>query len=73
MLCTSANLKNKISVTEMNVAITVPTPVLIPTRLRTSENISSVVDGIMNSDMENLTGSANLSTLDMVLMEKNYQ
>ena len=70
MLCTSANLKNKISVTEMNVAITVPTPVLIPTRLRTSENISSVVDGIMNSDMENLTGSANLSTLDMVLMEK---
>ena len=46
MLCISANLKNIISVTEIKVAITVPTPVLMPMRLRTNKNASSVVDGI---------------------------
>jgi len=54
MLCISANLKNIISVTEINVAITVPTPVLMPMRLRTNKNASSVVAGIENSDIENL-------------------
>ena len=43
MLCISANLKNTISVTEINVAITVPTPVFTPIRLRTNRNASSVV------------------------------
>ena len=70
MLCISANLKNIISVTEINVAITVPTPVLIPIRLRTNKNTSSVVDGIENSDTENLIGSANFSTPSIALMEK---
>jgi len=71
MLCMSANLKNMISVTEINVAITVPTPVLMPIRLRTSKNTSSVVDGIKNSDTENLIGSANFSTPSIALMEKS--
>ena len=71
MLCISANLKNMISVTEINVAITVPTPVLMPMRLRTNKNTSSVVDGIKNSDTENLIGSANFSTPTIALMEKS--
>ena len=71
MLCISANLKNIISVTEINVAITVPTPVFTPIRLRTNKNASSVVAGIMNSDIENLIGSANFSTLSIALMEKS--
>ncbi len=71
MLCISANLKNIISVTEINVAITVPTPVFTPIRLRTNRNASSVVLGIMNSDKENLIGSANFSTLSIALMEKS--
>ena len=71
MLCMSANPKNMISVTEINVAITVPTPVLMPIRLRTSKNTSSVVDGIKNSDTENLIGSANFSTPSIALMEKS--
>ena len=71
MLCISANLKNIISVTEIKVAITVPTPVLMPIRLRTSKNTSSVVDGIKNSDTENLIGSANFSTPSIALMEKS--
>ena len=71
MLCISANLKNIISVTEINVAITVPTPVFTPIRLRTNRNASSVVLGIMNSDIENLIGSANFSTLSIALMEKS--
>ena len=71
MLCISANLKNIISVTEINVAITVPTPVLIPIRLRTNKNASSIVDGTKNSDTENLIGSANFSTLSIALMEKS--
>ena len=71
MLCISANLKNIISVTEINVAITVPTPVFTPIRLRTNRNASSAVLGIMNSDIENLIGSANFSTLSIALMEKS--
>ena len=71
MLCISANLKNIISVTEINVAITVPTPVFTPIRLRTNKNASSVVAGIVNSDIENLIGSANFSTLSITLMEKS--
>ena len=71
MLCISANLKNTINVTEINVAITVPTPVFTPIRLRTNRNASSVVLGIMNSDIENLIGSANFSTLSIALMEKS--
>ena len=71
MLCISANLKNIISVTEINVAMTVPTPVFTPIRLRTNNNASSVVAGIVNSDIENLIGSANFSTLSITLMEKS--
>ena len=71
MLCISANLKNIISVTEIKVAITVPTPVLIPMRLRINNNASSVVAGIENSDIENLIGSANFSALSIALMEKS--
>ncbi len=71
MLCISANLKNIISVTEINVAITVPTPVFTPIILRTNKNASSVVAGIVNSDIENLIGSANFSTLSIALMEKS--
>ena len=71
MLCISANLKNIISVTEINVATTVPTPVFTPIRLRTNKNASSVVAGIVNSDIENLIGSANFSTLSIALMEKS--
>ena len=71
MLCISANLKNIISVTEINVAITVPTPVFTPIRLRTNNNASSVVVGIANSDIENLIGSANFSMLSIALMEKS--
>ena len=71
MLCISANLKNMISVMEIKVAITVPTPVLMPIRLRTNKNASSVVAGIVNSDIENLIGSANFSTLSITLMEKS--
>jgi len=71
MLCISANLKNIFNVTEIKVAITVPTPVLMPIRLRTNKNTSSVVDGIENSDTENLIGSANFSTPSIALMEKS--
>ena len=71
MLCMSANFKNIISVTETKVAITVPTPVLMPMRLRTNKNASSVVVGMVNSDIENLIGSANFSTLSIALMEKS--
>ena len=71
MLCISANLKNIISVTEINVATTVPTPVFTPIRLRTNKNASSVVAGIVNSDIENLIGSANFSALSIALMEKS--
>jgi len=71
MLCILANFKNIINVIEINVAITVPTPVFTPIRLRTNKNASSVVAGIVNSDIENLIGSANFSTLSIALMEKS--
>ena len=71
MLCISANLKNTISVIEINVAITVPTPVFTPIRLRINNNTSLVVAGIVNSDTENLIGSANFSTLNIALTKKS--
>ena len=55
----------------MNVAITVPTPALIPAILRINENTSSIVDGKVKLDAENLIGSANLSTLNIALKEKS--
>ncbi len=67
----SANLKKIISVIEIKVAITVPTPVLIPTRSRINTNASSVVVGIINSDIESLAGSANFNTLNTALTEKS--
>ena len=71
ILCMSANFKNIINVTEINVAITVPTPVFIPIRLRNNKNASSVVVGIENSDIENLIGSANFSIPNIALAEKS--
>ena len=67
----SANLKKIISVIETKVAITVPTPVLTPTRSRNNTNASSVVVGIINSDIESLVGSANFSMLNMAFTEKS--
>ena len=67
----SANLKKIINVIETNVAITVPTPVLTPTKFRINTNASSAVAGIINSDAENLIGSANFSTLNIALTEKS--
>ena len=67
----SANLKKTINVIETKVAITVPTPVLIPTRSRINTKASSVVVGIINSDIESLVGSANFSTLNPALTEKS--
>ena len=55
----------------MNMAITVPTPVLTPVILRINENTSSVVAGKAKLDTENLTGSANLSMLNIALKEKS--
>ena len=55
----------------MNMAITVPTPVLTPAILRINENISSVVAGKVKLDTENLVGSANLSMLNIALKEKS--
>ena len=71
MLCIAANLKNMISVIEINVAITVPTPVFTPIRLRINKNASSVVAGIENSDMENFIGSANFNMPSIALTEKS--
>ena len=56
---------------DTNVATTVPTPVLTPTRFRINTNASSVVAGIINSDIENLAGSANFITLNAALIEKS--
>tara|TARA_B100001750_G_C14923897_1_gene310693 strand:- start:7 stop:447 length:441 start_codon:yes stop_codon:yes gene_type:complete len=67
----SANLKKIINVIDTNVAITVPTPVLTPTKFRINTNASSVVAGIINSDIENLAGSANFITLNAALIEKS--
>ena len=52
-------------------AITVPTPVLTPAILRINVNTSSVVAGKAKLDAENLTGSANLSMLNIALKEKS--
>ena len=71
ILWMSANLKKIISVMETNVAMTVPIPALIPTKLRMNKNASSYVVGIENSDIETLTGSANLSTPNIALIEKS--
>ena len=71
MLCMSANFKNIINVTEIKVAITVPTPALIPTRSRINKNTSSVVAGIENSEIENLTGSANFNILNTAFTKKS--
>ena len=67
----SANLKKIINVIEIKVAMTVPTPVLIPIRSRINTNASSVVVGIINSDIESLVGSANFNTLNTALTEKS--
>ncbi len=56
---------------ETNIAITVPTPALIPVTLTTMVNTSSIVTGMVNSDTETLTGSANFSTPDIALIEKS--
>ena len=66
-----ANLKKIIKVIETKVAITVTTPVLTPTRSRINTKASSVVVGIINSDIESLDGSANFSTLNIALTEKS--
>ena len=51
--------------------MTAPTPALIPITLTIKVNISSTVTGIVNSDTEILTGSANFSTPDIALIEKS--
>ena len=66
-----ANLKKIINVIETKVAITAPTPVFMPMKSRTKINASSTVVGIMNSDIESLSGSANFSTLNTELTEKS--
>ena len=66
-----ANFKNIANVIVTNIAMTAPNPALTPSKLRTNENASSIVAGIINSDVENFTGSANFRTLDTALMEKN--
>ena len=66
-----ANFKNIISVTETNIAITAPTPALIPNTLTIRVNTSSIVSGMVISDTEILTGSANFNTLAMALIEKS--
>ena len=69
--CMLANFKNIISVIETNIAITAPTPALIPNTLTISDNTSSIVSGMVNFDTEILTGSANFSIPDMALIEKS--
>ena len=71
MLCILANFKNIINVIEINVAITVPTPVFTPIRSRINDNASSVVVGIKNSDIDNLIGSENFSIPNIELIEKS--
>jgi len=71
MLCILANFKNIINVIEINVAITVPTPVFTPIRSRINNNASSVVVGIKNSDIDNLIGSENFSMPNIELIEKS--
>ena len=71
ILCILANFKNIINVIEINVAITVPTPVFTPIRSRINDNASSVVVGIKNSDIDNLIGSENFSIPNIELIEKS--
>jgi len=71
ILCILANFKNTINVIEINVAITVPTPVFTPIRSRINDNASSVVVGIKNSDIDNLIGSENFSMPNIELIEKS--
>ena len=66
-----ANFKNIISVIETNIAITAPTPALMPNTLTIKANTSSIVSGIVNLDTDILTGSANFSTPDIALIEKS--
>ena len=67
----SANFKNMIRITVMNVPITVHNPASIPNKLITSENISSGDVGITNVDNVTLDGSANFSMLDIALTKNN--
>jgi hypothetical protein len=67
----SANFKNIANVIVTNIAITAPNPALTPNKLRINENTSSIVVGIINSDVENFTGSANFRMPNIVLIEKN--
>ena len=67
----SANFKNIIRTTVMNVPITVHNPASIPNKLITSENISSGDVGITNVDNVTLDGSANFSMLDIALTKNN--
>ena len=48
ILWMSANLKKIINVMETNVAMTVPIPALIPTKLRINKNASLYVVGMEN-------------------------
>ena len=50
------------SVIVTKVAITAPTPALIPDRLTTKKNTSSTVAGMDNSDTVTFAGSANFRT-----------
>ena len=67
----SANFKNIIRITVMNVPITVHNPASIPNKLIISENISSGDVGITNVDNVTLDGSANFSILDIALTKNN--
>jgi len=67
----SANFKNIIRTTVMNMPITVHNPASIPNKLITSENISSGDVGITNVDNVTLDGSANFSILDIALTKNN--
>ena len=67
----SANFKNIIRTTVMNMPITVHNPAFIPNKLITSENISSGDVGMTNVDNVTLVGSANFSMLDIALTKNN--
>ena len=67
----SANFKNIIRTTVMNMPITVHNPASIPNKLITSENISSGDVGMTNVDNVTLVGSANFSMLDIALTKNN--
>ena len=54
-----------------NIAMTAPSPALIPDKFRINENTSSTVVGMVNSAVETFTGSANFRTLAIALIEKS--